>query len=115
MGPRGLGAQRDGHLPAPLADEIGRRCLRHKWSNVGSSEAVEMTNETGNKGRVNAKPESMWPRNELPATIRDVKEIRRLSAGGALIYDIAIRMPHRSKQFIRNALTGIGVGASVPF
>ena len=74
-----------------------------------------MTNETGNKGRVNAKPESMWPRNEIPAMIRDVKEIRRLSAGGALIYDIAIRMPHRSKQFIRNALTGIGVGASVPF
>tara|TARA_R100001129_G_scaffold10057_1_gene6840 strand:- start:3765 stop:4112 length:348 start_codon:yes stop_codon:yes gene_type:complete len=115
LGPRGLGAQADGHLPTPLADEIGRRCLRDQRPDVRSSEAVAMTNETGNKGRVNAKPESMWPRNEIPAAIRDVKEIRRLSAGGALIYDIAIRMPHRSKQFIRNALTGIGVGASVPF
>lgn len=69
----------------------------------------------GNTGRSRAKAESGLVRNESLEVARDVKEIRQRSANGQLIEDIANRMPHRSRQFIREALTGVGVGAVVPF
>lgn len=72
-----------------------------------------MTN--GNAGRVNAKLGNMWPRDQFLSVVQDVKEIRQRSANGQLIEDIANRMPHRSRQFIREALSGVGVGAVVNF
>ena len=72
-----------------------------------------MTN--GNLGRSRARPEGEFVRNESRSIVQDVKEVRRRSADGQLIEDIVARMPHRSREFIREALSGIGVGASVPF
>ena len=72
-----------------------------------------MTN--GNLGRSRARSENGLARNKFLSTVQDVKEVRRRSADGQLIEDIAARMPHRSRGFIREALSGTGVGASVPF
>ena len=72
-----------------------------------------MTN--GNMGRSRARSESGLVRNEFLSIVHDVNEVRRRSADGQLIEDIAVRMPHRSREFIREALNGTRVGASVPF
>ena len=69
----------------------------------------------GNTGRSRAKSESCFVRNEFLSVVQDVKEIRERSANGQLIKDIENRMPHRSRQFIREALSGVGVGAVVNF
>tara|TARA_Y100000401_G_scaffold81100_1_gene66477 strand:- start:2673 stop:2891 length:219 start_codon:yes stop_codon:yes gene_type:complete len=69
----------------------------------------------GNTGRSRAKSESCFVRNEFLSVVQDVKEIRQRSANGQLIEDIEDRMPHRSRQFIREALSGVGVGAVVNF
>ena len=69
----------------------------------------------GNTGRSLAKSESCFVRNEFLSVVQDVKEIRQRSANGQLIEDIEDRMPHRSRQFIREALSGVGVGAVVNF
>ena len=69
----------------------------------------------GNPGGSRAKAESGLVRNQSLAVARDVQEIRKRSANGQLIEDIANRMPHRSRKWIREALSGLGVGASVPF
>jgi hypothetical protein len=69
----------------------------------------------GNTGGSRAKAESGLVRDESRAVARDVQEIRKRSANGQLIEDIANRMPHRSRKWIREALSGVGVGGVVPF